>query len=168
MMKKKIILFSFTVITTNKIFAQSNVDDIISNNLNTIIILTLVIAISALALAIINTFKVEYNKKVREVNLVNQKDDLNVSMDAIKVTLSKDIRGIKRDLSKIERTAKTAKPQSISKKVTENTEEIKTEESQSTEKKPFKKRPFNKRKPFYKKQAAKKNEQKGNEPNSNE
>lgn len=155
-MTKKTILFSITTIATKSLFAQTNID-FISNNSNTIILITLAIAVIALVLAVINTFKIAYNKKIREVNLVNQKDDLNVSMDAIKITLSKDIRGIKRDINKIERKTKTPQPNQ-NKTKDENAKESQTIETKPTEEKQ-KKRPFKKRNPFYKKPAAKKDDQ---------
>ena len=155
-MNKKLILISIATVVANKIFGQPNLD-YISSNSNTIILLTWIIAIVALVLAVVNTFKIAYNKKIREVNLVNQKDDLNVSMDAIKVTLSKDIRGIKRDISKIERKTKNPQPNQPKAK-NEDSKEPQITEDQPNEKKQVK-RPFKKRKPFYKRQAAKKDNQ---------
>ena len=150
-MNKKILLISITTLTIQNIFAQSS-SNILSNNSSSIALVTLIIAVIALVLSILNTVKISYNKKIRDVNLVNQKDDLNVSMDAIKTTLSKDIRGLKRDIHKIERNKKNQVPQQASNKpITDNTPKEDTENiALNVETKP-KKKPYKKRKPFRRK-----------------
>lgn len=145
-MNKKIVLSSTIVIIANSAFAQTDTSYIISNNI--IALIALVVAVAAFVMAAINAYNISHNRKVRDVNLVNQQDDINVTIDAMKVSLSKDIRSVKRDLNKMGRSSK---PKTTS--VKENSEVPETEQPDAD--KPKVKKPFKKRKPFRKKPVAK-------------
>ena len=149
-MNKKVVLFSIIAIVANGASAQSKMDTIFSSDNNMISLIALVVALLALIVAAVNAYNISHNRKIRDVNLVNQKDDINVTMDAIKVTLSKDIRSLKRDVNKIGRVNKPKDSQDKTKAVVSEDSKDDTDVE-----KPKSKRPFKKRKPFRKKPTVK-------------
>ena len=145
-MKKRIGLSSITIIIANGVFAQAKIDTVLSSEI--ISLIALLVAIVALVLAVLNAYNISHNRKIRDVNLVNQKDDINVTMDAIKLTLSKDIRGLKRDLNKMERGPKPKNSRTEQNALEEGSDTLTTEQ-------PKAKKPFKKRRPFRRKPAVK-------------
>ncbi|MDA3890407.1 MAG: hypothetical protein PF517_01955 [Salinivirgaceae bacterium] len=141
-MIKKTILFSLFGITTFLLNAQTASSSLSDEN-NLAILLTLCVALAALILAVVNSFRIAHQKKVLEVELVNQKDDLKVTMEAVKVNLSKDVRYLRKELGK---TARNINPSSNADNNQAKSE--KTDDSESGKPKPFKKR-----KPYYKKRT---------------
>jgi hypothetical protein len=148
---RKIILIATALLSTTTIFAQGN--KVSADNTNILIILTLIIALATLILASINAYNIARNKKVRDVNLYNQKDDINVTMDVLKDELQRDIRALRRELSKIERNSKQKTVQPIKKKTIQANTEVKDKDEEG-EKKAVKKRQY-KRRPYKKKPTEK-------------
>lgn len=148
-MIKKVVLFSIITITT-KYASAENIDvETISQN-SVAILLTLAVAIIALILAVINTFRISHMRKVSEVEFVNQKDDINVTMEAVKVSLYKEVRNLKKDFNKPNRHQKPKESTNSIKKEVE--EETNSEGKKAAEKKPFKRRSSNfKKRPPHKK-----------------
>jgi len=70
---------------------------------NILIIVSLVLSVLALLLAGYNTFKINHNKRVRDVNLINQREDIFMSMESIKVSLQKEIRRLQKDVNRFEK-----------------------------------------------------------------
>jgi len=147
-MTKKLILFSTLAIASKSLPAQSI--DAVNNSENGFVIwLILGVAICALILSIVNYFRLSYNKQVAEVEMVNQKDDLNLTIEAVKVALTKEIRYLRKEVGKSQRGPKPIHSQPATHAKKENDEE--TDENSAAEKKPFKKRPSNfKRRPPHK------------------
>jgi hypothetical protein len=119
---------------------------------NILSLATLLISILALALASYNLFKINYNKKIRDVNLINQKDDIYLSMESIKVSLQKDIRKLEKDINKVE---VKAKPKSTT---TKSKISDKKDNDDKSSNKPVKKRPYNRKKPIQKNTSNQKKE----------
>ena len=119
---------------------------------NNLLIITFVLAALAFLIAAINAYRISHLKKISEVDLINQKDDLNVSMEAVKVDLYRDIRNIRRELGKLNRPPKPAVQQKPAEPKADKTET--SAESIPVEKKPYRKRPSNfKRRPPRKKEG---------------
>lgn len=152
-MIKKLILFSTLTLANKYMTAQSI--DASSNSSNGIIIwLILGVAICALILAIVNYFRISYNKKIVEVEIVNQKDDLNLTIEAVKIGLSREIRYLRKEVGKSQRAPKPNHPHAPTQPKHETEEE--SDESNPIEKKPFKKRSSNfKRRPPHKRPVDK-------------
>ena len=148
-MIKKIILFSTITITSNGLFAQ-NIDATLNNQNTLAILLTLGVAVVALVLSVINFFRISHHIKINEVELVNLKDDINVTMEAVKANSGKDGRYLKKEVGKNTRSQKNGNSEISNKPVqTANNEQ---NENRTPKKKPFKKRTQNfKRRPPHKK-----------------
>jgi len=146
-MIKKLSLFSTLTFASLYLSAKS-IDESSSEN-SMVIWLILGVAVCALLLAIVNYFRISYNSKVAEVEMVNQKDDLNVTIEAVKVALSKEIRYLRKEVGKSQRGLKPNHNQPVTQTKSENEDEV--DESNPLDKKPFKKKSSNfKRRPPHK------------------
>lgn len=161
-MIKKIVLLSFSIIASKYLIAQTT--DVVTNNENGLaILLTLGVAISALVLAVVNSFRISYYKKVTDVTIVNQIDDINVTIEAVKVGLSRDLRNLRKEMGKNQRTQNPNQTHNHIKEPAKLKEagsgDVVLDESQTAEKKPFKKRSSNyRRRPAHRKPQDKNNE----------
>jgi hypothetical protein len=80
-----------------------------TNNPNmSLILLALIPGILAFILSIINAFRIRRVKKLHEVDLVNHKEDVNLSMEGVKVSLAKEINRLKKGVNKNQKTHKPA------------------------------------------------------------
>jgi len=158
-MIKKIILFSIITITTNSLFAQ-NIDATLNNQNDLAILLTLSVAIVALVLSVINFFRISHHKKISEVELGNQRDDLKVTMEAVKVSVNNDVRYLKKEVMRTSQSQKNKNSTNTNKPLV--TEENVQNESKAPKKKPFKKRTPNfKKRPPHKKAESNSNANEG-------
>jgi len=158
-MIKNSILVGTILLTGLNTMAQNAVEiSTVGNNLA--VLLTLIVAIIALIISIVNFFRISYNRKINEVEMVNQKDDLNVSMEAIKVMLQKEIRTLKKDINKGGNRNQKPRPQANNNSIDKQEIDTQVPTNQSTEKKQIKRKPTNyKRRPPHRKKDENKPEQ---------
>jgi len=91
-MKIKKILFLFLLaLIGQKTFASSG------TLAETSSLIALILSIIAIALTIYNTFWIRRNKQVHEVDMVNYKDDVNLTMEGIREQVANDVRNIRRE-----------------------------------------------------------------------
>ncbi len=154
-MIKKAVLFSLMAIATENIYSQDIESASIININNLAILLTLIVAIAALIISIINAFRISYNRKISEVNLVNQKDDINVSMEGINTVLTRDIRNIRKEMNRSSRNQKPKEPTSTNNPAAA-TQDSKKNTSEEDKNPPKRKMNNNKRR-FYRKKPTNKN-----------
>ncbi len=158
-MIKKVVLFSIMAIASENIFAQVAETTNSFNTSSLAVLLTLIVAIVALILSVINTFRISYNKKISEVDLVNQKDDINISMEGINTALIRDIRHIRKEFNRSNRNLKTKEADKTNKPAATDVDTQKnTTETDKTP--PIKKMSNNKRR-FYRKTPKTQNSEKG-------
>ncbi|HAM99023.1 MAG TPA: hypothetical protein DCQ26_10480 [Marinilabiliales bacterium] len=77
---------------------------------------TLVIAIVALLVGVFNILWMLRIRLVHRVDLINQKEDLNLTMEGIKTELTRDIRHNRKELMKLQNPTHTDKVQPVVKK----------------------------------------------------
>ncbi len=154
-MIKKIFILGSLILGYQYLFAFNQGNG--TNDNSIAIILILIVAILALILAVINFFRISTYKRIAEVDMVNQKDDLNVTMENVKVDLARDLRNLRREVSKLARpqNQKDNKNQAqgaagAEKKATLTETDTKTEKP-AAEKKPFRYNSNKKRRKPYKK-----------------
>ena len=158
-MTKKIVLLCILAIGSQYLIAQS-MELAIEDENNLAVLLTLGVAICALILAVVNMFRISHNKKITEVILVNQIDDINTTMEAVKLGLSRDLRNLRKEIGKSQGGPKPNQGQPAQAKNTDENEDIEVKEP--AEKKPFKKRSSNyRRRPPHKKAPETNSENEG-------
>lgn len=110
------------------------------------IVITL-IAFIALVVSVVNAFRITKIRKMLEVNLMNQKEDMELSFTKIKSSLGRDISNIKRQVGGKGNDARTQKPRNPNQNPNKNPNQNKntpkkTDESNTDETKaPIKKNP---------------------------
>jgi hypothetical protein len=132
----------------------------VNNQLSMLVYITLAIALLALIIAVITIFWILKVKKVQDVALMNYKDDMVLTMDGLKGNLSRELKYVKRELTKTKpsqnhsqkpehRTEQRPnRPENVPhKKPVEATTEGETDENGQPKKKPQKRRYYNKRRP---------------------
>lgn len=148
-MIKKLVLLCILAIGSQYLIAQP-LDAGINKQNSLALLLTLGVAICALVIAVVNSFRISHNKKITDVIMVNQIDDINTTMEAVKLSLSRDLRNLRKEISKSQRATKPNQGQPIQAKNNDETDNSGIIEP--TEKKPFKKRSSNyRRRPPHKK-----------------
>lgn len=75
-------------------------------NVDTSVLLALIPGVLALIISITNAFRINRVKKLHEVDLVNHKEDVNLSMEGVKVSLAKEINKLKKGANKNHRANK--------------------------------------------------------------
>lgn len=150
-MTKKILLFNAVALATFTLSAQNTETQNTTNNLA--IIITLIVALLALIITVINSFRISHLKKVSEVEYNNLKDDLNLTAGSLKSSLSKEIRGLKRDAGRNSKPRNTNNRKPKTEETSKETEGQTDSETNKTAKKPYKKRNTN-----YRRRPAKKQE----------
>ncbi|PKP09144.1 MAG: hypothetical protein CVU09_12470 [Bacteroidetes bacterium HGW-Bacteroidetes-4] len=126
------------------------------NQLSMLVYITLAIALVALIIAVITIFWILKVKKVQDVALMNYKDDMVLTMNGLKGNLSRELKNVKRELTKTKPVQKQDQrteqrpnhPENVPhKKPVEATKEAETDENGQLKKKPQKRRYYNKRRP---------------------
>lgn len=131
-----------------------------NNQVSLLLYITLAIALAALIIAVITIFWILKVKKVQDVALMNYKDDMVLTMDGLKGNLSRELKFVKRELTKTKPTQKneqrgeqhqeqrSGRPENAPhKKPVDTTTEIETDENGQPKKRPQKRRYYNKRRP---------------------
>lgn len=111
------------------------------------------IAVIALAISVVNAFRISKIRKVLEANAENTKEDMDLSFRKMKSALYRDVKNIRREINKKKDNNQPNQKKDVKPEAKENTD---------AENKPAKKKPQNRK--YYNKKKKPQNPQGDNKP----